>query len=148
LAIKTLSRAQAFSHGAQMWVTAQPEASPLYKKMDWYLNFQLSKAQFRKKAELSPQLITFLNENKLDMLAQAKSAPDILLISAAKNFPTKFVVVNKLKDKKKWVQELHQTWLGLERPELRVFLPTDFTADEFKTNWPKGAADDITVVQT
>ena len=146
MAIKSLYRAQAFGPGSDMWVIPSKESSNLNQKMDWYLNFQLSKAHDHQSQSLSPQLRSLLNANQLQMLADSPAHTGALMLSAEHSFPTKTVIEVPFDNKKKWVEHIHVTWQNLGQPALRVFLPSPLSPDEFKDLWPGPAAHDVLVV--
>ena len=146
MAIKSLYRAQAFGPGADMWVIPSKETSALVQKMDWYLNFQLARAHAHAAQEPAPQLLALVNENQLQSLTDRPQHPEALMIAAEHTFPTKTVVEAPLKNKKSWAEHIHNVWLQMGTPSLRVFLPNGIDAEEFKELWPGPTQHDVTVV--
>jgi hypothetical protein len=144
MAVQTLYRAQAFGPGAEMWVVPANETSPILKKMDWYLNFQLSKAHHHQTEQLAPQLRSILNENQLQDFAPAAADKPPLMIAAESFFPTQTIVETPIT--KNWIENIQKIWTGMNRPTLRIFLPTQISAEEFKSKWSGPATEDVTVV--
>ncbi len=148
MAIATLNRAQAFGPGSDLWVIPDKSNFTFFSKLDWYLNFQLTRAHLHRPQILAPQLKNISNENSLPSfdIELKSSAP--LMISAEMGLPTKIVVEMPLNSEPTtWIIDAHQTWLKLDRPTLRVFLPGTIDMAEFKAKWPGKNTEDITVVQ-
>jgi hypothetical protein len=147
LAIQILYRAQAFGPGNELWVIPGGTNTPLFKKMDWYLNFQISRARTHKSEELAPQLKTIMTESQLQSLAPHHEESTALMVAAEHHFPTKKVIeVPVKKNKESWAKDIQEIWSGLNKPSLRVFLPPQISAEEFKSFWPGPKNEDVMVV--
>lgn len=147
MAIQILYRAQAFGPGSDIWILPENEKSPLLKKMDWYLNFQLTRARWHKREEPPPQLKNILNENNLPNFSQEIPAKAPLMIVAENHLPVKAVIeVPGAAKARSWVEQIHKLWDKFEHPQLRVFLPANITVDEFKEAWPGPTNKDILLV--
>ncbi|MCB0350346.1 MAG: hypothetical protein KDD38_04125 [Bdellovibrionales bacterium] len=147
MAISTLNRAQAFGAGCDLWIIPEKNNFSFFNKLDWYLNFQLTKSHLHESQSLSPQLKSITNENQLPQfhIELEKTAP--LLVSAEIGLPTKRVVEIPSSDEAKpWTTRVYNVWANLDRPTLRVFLPTNINVDDFKTNWPGSKTEDLTIV--
>jgi hypothetical protein len=61
------------------------------------------------------------------------------MISSSELLPNKWVILLSLNDFKEsaWIQEAHNIWVGLERPSLRIFLPTGQSTGQFQIEWQK-----------
>jgi hypothetical protein len=140
MALQILNRAQAFVPGSDLWVLPAGRPTPLLRKVDWYLNFQIARAHQHAKTEIAPHLKTILNDNSLpDFGSPSGDLP--LLIPSSRHFPTKMVVEVPMQPAADWVQQVLQIWTQLDRPPLRVFLPEGMTPAEYERHWQgeKGA---------
>lgn len=149
-----LYRSQAFGPGSQLWFIAGSNRSKentkhptITSKIDWYLNFQLTRARKHKPYTFSNTLKSIINENNLPTFTIEHSDPNPLMIIAKEQFPTTAVIEVPLSENtKKWPKSIHEIWQKLEEPSLRVFLPQEISAEEFKTVWPKSSPVEMTIV--
>src|SRR5690606_10285279 len=116
-------------------------ASPMAKKADWYLNFQVARAELHAALPISPELKRVIVENELGLPEPMAPANAPLMISADQHFPTaKVIEIKTLSSLQEWVSTIQSVWLRLRRPRLRVFLPNDLTPEEFQKLWQANAA--------
>ncbi|NQY99728.1 MAG: hypothetical protein HRT45_03545 [Bdellovibrionales bacterium] len=138
MSIKVLTSPNAFSSGAQLWITPQPEHSPWTKRIDWYLNMQMRRAEKHQHREIHSDLKQTLIENELpefDFPAD-KSAP--LLIGCQGHLPVEAIVRVPFLDKQAdWFDALRKIWAELERPQVRLFLPDNMNVEQVKSFWPE-----------
>lgn len=147
MSIQVLYRSQAFSTGAKLWVIPDELNSSLMKKLDWYLNFQLTRANFHKSQSLHPQIKSIINENEMPSFDFSVSEESPLMISAENSLPTKYILQIKNKSSQKaWLNEIFNNWRALGQPELRVFLPDDISNEDFQEFWSKEASSGVSVV--
>lgn len=156
MGVHILYRAQAFGPGSQLWFIAshkieknqsQVMTSPFISKMDWYLNFQLTRAHLHVSRSYASELKSILNENQIPDFGVDKQTQTPLMVMAKEQFPTTAIIDIPLPDaKEEWPKLIHKTWSSLETPTLRVFLPPEITADEFEAHWPKQKEYEMTVV--
>jgi hypothetical protein len=147
MAIHTLYRAQAFGPGCALWIIADQPKNPINIRIDWYLNFQLMKARSHHTEKWAPQLKTILKDNNITQFENEDSIKKPLMVPADQNFPVNNIVeIPSPEDKKNWVSKAQTIWEKLNHPELRVFLPTEISTEEFKTYWSGPKNKDITVV--
>jgi len=147
MAVQILNRAQAFASGSDLWVVPDGDENPLLKRMDWYLNFQMSRARRHISHDISPQLKTIINDNTMPNFLPELPEKTALMIASENHFPVKTIVeIPRANKVEAWVEKVHEIWLKLDRPALRVFLPNKITPAEYQDFWPGGKADPISLV--
>jgi hypothetical protein len=136
MSFQTLYRAKSFGPGADLWVVPEGANAPMAKKVDWYLNFQMARAELHEMRPISPELKKVIVENDLELPEPKSEAGAPLLIAADQHFPTSKIVEMKIHSSLQgWVEQIQNLWLKLNRPKLRVFLPNDLTPEEFQKLW-------------
>lgn len=136
MSFQTLYRAKAFGPGADMWVIPEGSNSPMAKKVDWYLNFQVARAELHSVMPVSPELKKIIVENDLDLPEPKLSAGAPLMIASSQHFPTSQIIEIKVQSSlNDWVSRIQNIWLKLRRPRMRVFLPNDLTPEDFEKIW-------------
>lgn len=147
MSVQTLYRSQAFGPGAQLWVIPAEQKSALIKKMNWYLNFQLSVASRRQPLQVAPQIQAIMTENHMPNCAPVLSDKPPLLIYAQPYLPVDYVVELTTEESPiPWLKKLHAMWFNFKSPELRVFLPPGLSPDDFEKFWKDKSRLDVTVV--
>ncbi len=150
MAVQILNHAQSFGSGSQLWVMSDDLSAPLNRKIDWYLNFQVTRARQHKSKGLSPQLKTVLNENSLTLSDYEIDTNSPTLILAGRQLPAQFLLVVPLvegqSDSKKWSKTIHERWLAMNKPAARVFLPSSISAAQFKQGWSDTELEQLTLV--
>jgi hypothetical protein len=130
--------ASAFSSGADLWVAPERKNSRLTQRLDWYLNFQISKSAKHESPPLPPKIEELLLKCELPQLDFKESDRDGLLIPSAQLLPNRWVLVLRGSDQfESWVQNIFLNWMQLSNPSLRVFLPTGKSEDDFQKAWKK-----------
>ncbi len=141
MATTTLSTAQAFSPGSDLWIIANDSPPEILKKIDWYLNFQLTRARRHKATSLAPQMKSILTENPIPNIEFNRPENSSLLILANGQLPCQFVLVHGDENGssgKKWSQSIYDAWVKLKKPTVRVFLPKAVTSSQFLQGWGSG----------
>lgn len=147
MAVSALNRAQAFSGECDLWIVPDKTNFNLFSKLDWYLNFQLTRASMHQSQAISPQLKNLIHENRLPNFYQAPPKNSALMVSAELGLPTKTIIeIPSLEDLSLWPKTVHEKWLNLDRPNLRVFLPNSLSLENFNKHWPGTKHEDIDVV--
>ncbi|MCB9026715.1 MAG: hypothetical protein H6625_10385 [Bdellovibrionaceae bacterium] len=144
---QSLFRTGALGPGSNLWVVPNGDSSEWSKKLDWYLNFQISKAMEHIPNKISPEFSKNLLDYEIQPL-EFKQKSDLLMISCGGRLPTKMLVIVPLRDNlKDWIDSIYQVWLNLLKPNLRIFLPNDFPINEFSIYWPdRNSITEITLV--
>lgn len=149
MAILNLSHASALGSGSDLWVLPQVEISQWARKVDWYLNFQISRARNHTPRQPDSELRAIMDENHLpyqDHSNPERSQP--LLIASHTHLPNQLTLELPVQNKPTaWVQSIHGHWDSLKRPTLRVFLPPAIGPEDFTKLWPEPQTSlDITLV--
>ena len=130
-----LSANNSTNAGADLWVIPDFEHSRIAAKLDWYLNFQLTRSMNRTPKLLGEELLSLLRKCNLPEIHYNK-ATGKLLIHSSQLLPNRWVVqLSQTKGLEEWCQSIHASWLGLRKPSLRVFLPTGLSSGEFQKAW-------------
>jgi hypothetical protein len=146
MALQQLNHAQAFSPGSDLWVLHDDAANPVLSKLDWYLNFQITRARNHQPKDLAPNLRAVLTENAIPSNENKADKNQPLLIRAGAQLPTHFVMIVPAKDLKKWSETVHEKWLHMQKPKLRIFLPLKMSLEQFGQNWTKDELSELSVV--
>lgn len=137
-AASTEIQANAFSTGADLWVAPERKNSKLTQRLDWYLNFQVSKAAKHETQSLPQKIEELLLKCELPNLDFKEADRDGLLIPSAHLLPNRWVLVLRGSDEfETWVQNIFLNWMQLSNPSLRVFLPAGKSEDDFHKAWKK-----------
>ncbi len=130
-----LSQAAALSPGSDLWIFAQPRISAFSRKIDFYLNFQMAKAEQREFPSLSKKLKEIIEQNDLGELLKPIPTPNTILISAQTQLPcTQVVVINEVGNKENYIEAVFDIWKKLGKPSVRVFMPSFLDEADLKNN--------------
>lgn len=135
---QVLSTASAFSSGHDLWVVSDRTHSRWALRLDWYLNFQMLQGERRKSHQLAEPVKALLEESGLPQprTSITESAP--LLISADGRLPARWVLFLPMDGASdEWVNRLASVWTKLQKPSMRVFLPTGVDGLPFTEEWKK-----------
>jgi hypothetical protein len=136
MALSVLSQASALNQGAQLWALPNISNSRWAVKIDWYLNFQICRAQRHISRELPEFVDHVITETGLDKPILKYDDNSTLLISSEHLLPNKWVALVPLHaNYGRWVQQVSETWSSLQKPSLRVFLPAGQSAGDFNELW-------------
>lgn len=109
---KDLPQSNGLSKGADLWILQNPVHSILSKKIDWHLRFASRKPTVRHQSAL-------LVESSMDL-------PNQLLLFLPFHSSSKM----------EWIQKAQQTWIHLKKPSLRLFLPSEISQVDLRSQWP------------
>ncbi len=163
--MKTISPAQAFKSGADLWIVSDPEHSSWSYKIDWHTGFLMRKIKSQKIKSISTEARASLEKTYKELKEQLKNlppykekkqkAPEIsnwksLTKSIYPDFPTSpkshpilvessFYFPNlwtvELPYTPEWLSGAYQIWHSLNRPTLRIFTPQPITAEDIERKW-------------
>lgn len=139
--VSLLPSTQAFTSGAFLWVVAPPPTSFWARKIDWYLNFCLSKGSHHNGQGRPLALEKTLEQIRWQLprdYLEAKDGP--LLIAAIQRLPCDWVLLLDTFKNGSFDQvarTLSKVWLGLNQPRLRLFAPTQFDREQLIGPWKK-----------
>ena len=150
MAVTPLSQASALNPGAELWIAPASVESKWTARLDWYLNFQISRFSRHQPLQRSSHLEAVLNETQLPLppVPELEAAP--LMISSGNLLPNRWVVLIPLTEHKNlqnWAEACTKVWDSLGKPSLRIFLPPGETVGAFHQSWQKKSAfEDYTCV--
>lgn len=143
--VQTVPNATALSPGKETWVLPSLNQSRWTQKVDWYLNFILTRAQQHEVKGFDSKLSHIVNDNELPLGPITVPDDAAFLLGSESRLPNKqTVVIPYADDIEKWIHKAHEVWSGLNQPSVRIFLPTELSADDFKNHWPKNT-DETTI---
>ncbi len=146
----TINRAHAFSPGSDLWIVpATASQNPIIRRMDWYLNFQLSRARHRIVKELPHEIKRIMTENQMnELLSEHEKNRDTspLAVIASDRLPTNIVVELPGAKPPDWVQNARSVWENLGKPRIRLFLSSEIDPAIFLKYWPPSTSDEFSVV--
>ena len=127
MSIKQLSYHTALTPGSDLWILSEKEYSFWTQKIDWYLNFQISR-KFPC-IELSDEKIKQLtNDWQLPYFKLNLDLKNRAVMVASEHFlpNTKTVILPFIsKSLESWVYEALRVWENIKHPSLRLFFPND-----------------------
>lgn len=139
MSVKVLYKVGAFGPGSSLWIIPFLNHSSWSQRINWHLNFQISKMRFLKFKSLSKELKKTLKENNLPFVkTRASSSPSPLLIASHRFLPnSKIVELPETKTNMEWIRMSYKIWKDFDFPSLRLFLTKDFPISEFQNLWPE-----------
>lgn len=141
MAAQLLSYASAFNPGQDLWIVPDTAGSRWTLRLDWYLNFQITKTFRHSPRTLPPEMLSLLREIDWNPGHPHASAKAPLLVSSESRLPARWVTVvpdsNEVDD---WSGRAVAVWQGLGRPSLKIFLPTGLQAGAFTESWKRHTA--------
>lgn len=122
-----------YAEGSELWIIPDKSSSYWSQKLDWYLNFQVSKASTFQRTEMADDLKDIVKEEEIDLTSIPMQEKSPLLIASPKHLPNTMTVVLSYDENKKaeWLEQIEKTWIELGKPSTRVFLPKFFNPKEF-----------------
>lgn len=148
MAVQVLFKAKALGPGNNLWIVPEPSTSPEVRKLDWYLNFQLARAQAHSSQQLSPEMRNILIQNEWPEMTLQSSDNQALMVAARRFLPTDMVVMIPSQPSfANWMSQVKKIWTDLGQPSTRVFLPEGPSIESVRDLWPAtDSSSKITVV--
>jgi hypothetical protein len=148
VAFTVLDKTNSFNPGAELWVIPELSESKAAPRLDWYMNFQISKSQRMSKPNLAHPLLEILSKTKLNSLQFVENSRNGILYPTEKVLPNRWVLMlPNASPVEKWCERIVEKWQGLQKPTLRIFLPQGQTAKSFENAWYKFEKfDDLSLV--
>jgi len=136
--IKTIEAQTALTSGCGLWIVAEPEKSKWARKIDWYLNFQLMRAEDHEQKEISAELEEIANKWHVESIRFEIDETAPLMVASAQLLPvSRTVLIPFTGDAHSWARACNQVRQNLKHPVTRIFLPESLDADTFAKAWPK-----------
>lgn len=137
MAFQKISEPAAFSPGSELWIIPDAQHSNWTQKLDWYLNFQLLRAERHHSALISEEFKELLKEQQLEPPTATDESQKPLMLASQHQLPVNQAVsVPYGGNLKEWVDAVAAVWTGLKRPPLRLFLPKGLTSAQVSGLWP------------
>lgn len=136
--ITALSLASSYNPGADLWILPERKNCGLTQRLDWYLNFQISRAAKHATQALPERVSNILAKTGLPHLDFIETKRECLLIPSSNLLPNRWVVVIRGSDDfETWVEVAFKRWTEMRKPSLRLFLPTGKDLTDFQKAWRK-----------
>ncbi len=150
MSFKKLSNPGAFAGGSDLWLLPSPLQSAFTRKVDWYLNFLVARAQEHQPKALAPSLLGILQDNEIELgTAPLQGDQSPLLLSSSHRLPNQYTVILPfMGEPLPWLEQAHQIWQGLGRPSLRLFLPLEIKDRDLEAHWPQENSLSVQEMQT
>lgn len=137
MSFKTLYQTGALGPGSDLWIMPSLSQSHWTSQIDWYLNFQISRAKLHRSHQIDQGLREMVQEYELDALLPKELPPGPLMISSQGRLPSHQVIELPAKDSNEnWIQSAYSTWASIGKPALRLFLPPGLDPKEVSSYWP------------
>lgn len=148
MTIQALPRASGFNPGSEVWLVAPFAESTWTAKIDWYLNFQMSRSLERNPKELPVEITEIERLTELNLQKPKTGLKYPLLVSSLSLLPNKWVVVYppdlSLSDLCAFAIQLNSNF---GNASLRLFLPRRISQSDFALAWEKiGSNFDLALV--
>ncbi len=123
---------------SELWVFPTPKHSTWFAKMDWYLNWQMTRGLSHEARRASAELLRLVNEHGLPTPAvTAPSSTPLLISSQGRVDAEQCLVLDFHQSLPQWLDEAHQLAQKLGQTNLRVFLPAEAMQREAIDLWKK-----------
>ena len=134
--INVLTQKEAYSHGDELWVV-HPDDKATISRLDWLLNFQISRAHRHQAKKLPPQLNALMQKCALKDFdfTDGSHQESPLLIAASSFVPVLWVLLSRGLELKKWCQHILEVRKKINLHRVRVFLPQEISLTEFESTW-------------
>lgn len=137
-----LSPTQAWTAGARMWIAPSPIHSLWSRKLDWYLNFRISKGLTHQAQPRSEQLEAILSRIEWKIPAQTDITEKPLLIASGLWLPCDWLLIledfaNEKTNIDKNLEKVARAWSDLGEPALRLFAPSQLSRETVSHQWSK-----------
>jgi len=132
-----LKQEDAFSTGSELWVLPDRNHSHWCRRLDWHLQFQISRIMLHKTPDLSDNLKSLASQAEITLIEKRwpKSSP--ILILSPNLLPNKYTIhLSYPEDFKAWIQQIVEIHSRLKPKSLRIFLPLNVKSQEFTKVWP------------
>lgn len=125
-----------FLHNCDLWVLPPPRLSAWFPKIDWYLNWQMSKGLAYAGLHLPNETHRLAEEFDITLPEPINDPPPPLLILNHGRIPApKCVVLDVNSRLKGWLERVYEVSENLQAKSIHVFLPTKFEVSEAKEIW-------------
>lgn len=147
MGLKVLTSPTAFSPGSSLWVIPVADESEWTRKVDWYLNLQIRKAERHESKAVSDELEGIVQDNELDLKDVKVQSDAPLLISSQNHIPAEGVMrIPSCETAEDWLRRALAVWENLNKPSLRFFLPENISQNDVESVMPEESHNFISIV--
>ncbi len=125
----------AFLPGCDLWIVSQKIPKTFLLRLDWLLNFQISKGQRHTHRDRLEALEVWVTRTGLDLPELPAAARAPLLIAANPLLPCRWLMYDEFDNLEAWLANAHERWQGLGKPSLKFFLPEGEDAQTLIRTW-------------
>lgn len=134
---KQLSNTTAFGPGSSLWLLPSVEKSDWARKLDWYLNLQMSKSRSHETKQWPEAIQAIIDENEIELKPFKALKKHPLLVGTKRPLPFQQVVEVPFDgDSESWIQACEKIWSGLGQPSVRLFLPPNLSSSDVQSTSP------------
>ena len=121
-----------------LWVLPQAAHSQWFSRIDWYLNWQMTKGLAHQPPKASVELLRVMEETGVQFTAEfeTKSTP-LMVASLGRVNASQCVVIGFATSLKPWLSQIHQLSSGLKPKRMRIFLPQGCDSKQAQEIWQK-----------
>ncbi len=133
---KTLDPQNALEEGSELWVIPDRRNSYWARRIDWHLQFLISRSMIHESPQISGTLEKILKDNDLenDFGGAPKNLP--LLIFSVDLLPNREIIHLPYSNNfEAWLESVQAIWKNLKTPSIRVFLPREQDSKDFNSHW-------------
>lgn len=113
---------EAWSGGSQIWLLPFIKSSRWTQKIDWYLNFQLTRALKYERKDLSPDFLKFISSLGLELDWKEDALAPVTMVLTQGQIPCEAVVMMPEKASNKLIiGQILKILEDLKGPRLRIF---------------------------
>ncbi|MCB0394019.1 MAG: hypothetical protein KDD25_05640 [Bdellovibrionales bacterium] len=142
-----MSNHTALVPGSSLWVVPDIEHSSWTSRINWYIGFQVTRAQLHKPSRLKDVQLRELNELDLPTYDWDYVPEMPLMIGTANYLPNQQTAVLKYAgDFSAWLDKVKMLWNKMAQPRMRIFLPTGISLQDIISHW-NDLPSEITLVE-
>jgi hypothetical protein len=119
-----------------LWVLPTPGHSAWFAKIDWYLNWQMTRGLTHEARQPSTTLMRLTREHGLPDPIPAVTSPVPLMVSARGRVAAEqCVVIGEPENLSDWLKRVHQLIQALNHSSARIHLPTGASRPKADELW-------------
>lgn len=128
-----------FSTPCDLWVIPPPRMSSWFARLDWYLNWQMTRGLAYSGLHLSNELMSLAEHYEVQVPdLKVPDEPPLLVLSHARVPAKKCLVLNmRPGGLGEWLREAHDIGVKLGAEKLQIFLPAQTKVKDAKGIWAK-----------
>jgi|GEM_PF-3466258 len=137
----------AFQPDSDLWAFSSRTPKSFIAKLDWYLNFQISKSSRHQKQKRSQTIDQIISQTELNLPQLHAEAATPLFLSVRELLPCRWIALYPQTDCTAWLAAVQMTWLHIGKPNLKLFVPEGEDPQNVFNLWkPHDPVESFTVV--